>query len=219
MPAVIPDVRYETVLEDLGATAALAHRLAVWLRPGDVLAIEGDMGSGKTTLTRALAGARGLDQSAVSSPTFVIAADHGGLVHVDAYRVGDEDELDAIGWDRLTEPGRVVVIEWPSKIPAAIDRLGDRVIRAEMWQEGPASRGLRLVAPGERFSARGPIDGAPASDRTDTVCPVTGAFVPAGAPTWPFVDERARMADLYRWFSGSYTISRDATQADLEQGE
>jgi endogenous inhibitor of DNA gyrase (YacG/DUF329 family) len=43
--------------------------------------------------------------------------------------------------------------------------------------------------------------------------------VPPDSPTYPFASERARLADLYRWFSGSYTVSRDATEADLDEGE
>ena len=55
--------------------------------------------------------------------------------------------------------------------------------------------------------------------REATRCPVTGSTVPGDSPTWPFADERARMADLYRWMHESYTITREMKDADLEQGE
>jgi endogenous inhibitor of DNA gyrase (YacG/DUF329 family) len=56
-------------------------------------------------------------------------------------------------------------------------------------------------------------------DRAATTCPVTGQRVAPDCPTWPFANERARMADLHKWFSGQHVISRPLEQADLEQGE
>ncbi|MEO1718149.1 MAG: tRNA (adenosine(37)-N6)-threonylcarbamoyltransferase complex ATPase subunit type 1 TsaE, partial [Planctomycetota bacterium] len=103
--------------DSIDATAALGAQLAGLLRPSDVIALEGELGSGKTTLVRSVVAGLGLDASVVSSPTFVIANDYSGsaeappVVHVDAYRLGGADELDTIGWDRVLDGSAIVFVE------------------------------------------------------------------------------------------------------------
>ncbi|GAA3732697.1 tRNA (adenosine(37)-N6)-threonylcarbamoyltransferase complex ATPase subunit type 1 TsaE [Leifsonia bigeumensis] len=94
-------------MESLGA------RLAGRLRAGDLVALNGELGAGKTTLTRGLGAALGV-RGAVTSPTFVLARTHpreGGapLVHVDAYRLSHAAELDDLDIDF---EGSIVVVEW-----------------------------------------------------------------------------------------------------------
>ena len=55
--------------------------------------------------------------------------------------------------------------------------------------------------------------------REATTCPTTGRPVPADSPTWPFATEQARMADLYKWFTGQHAISRSVEESDLEETE
>ncbi|MER7990462.1 tRNA (adenosine(37)-N6)-threonylcarbamoyltransferase complex ATPase subunit type 1 TsaE [Streptomyces noursei] len=95
----------------------LGRRLAPLLRPGDLVLLTGELGAGKTTLTRGLGEALGV-RGAVTSPTFVIARVHpsltGGpaLVHVDAYRLdGGLDEMEDLDLD-VSLPESVVVVEW-----------------------------------------------------------------------------------------------------------
>ncbi|GGO83570.1 tRNA (adenosine(37)-N6)-threonylcarbamoyltransferase complex ATPase subunit type 1 TsaE [Wenjunlia tyrosinilytica] len=106
------------------ATVATAERmrelgrgLAALLRPGDLVLLSGELGAGKTTLTRGLGEGLGV-RGAVTSPTFVIARVHpstvGGppLVHVDAYRLGGGlDEMEDLDLD-VSLPESVVVVEW-----------------------------------------------------------------------------------------------------------
>ncbi len=209
--------------DSLDATASLGAQLAGLLRPGDVLALEGELGSGKTTLVRAVVAGLGLDASMVSSPTFVIANDYPGsadsppVVHVDAYRLGGADELDTIGWDRVLDGSAIVFVEWPSRIGGA---LPEQHAQVRIAQLGPESRRFELEIPSGWLDRPGLLQLAKQPEsREATVCPVTGAPVPADSPTWPFADERARMADLYRWMHESYTITREIKDADLEQGE
>ncbi|MER5808969.1 tRNA (adenosine(37)-N6)-threonylcarbamoyltransferase complex ATPase subunit type 1 TsaE [Streptomyces sp. NPDC002033] len=95
----------------------LGRRIAGLLRPGDLVLLTGELGAGKTTLTRGLGEGLGV-RGAVTSPTFVIARVHpslsGGpaLVHVDAYRLGGGlDEMEDLDLD-VSLPESVVVVEW-----------------------------------------------------------------------------------------------------------
>ncbi|GAA4904755.1 tRNA (adenosine(37)-N6)-threonylcarbamoyltransferase complex ATPase subunit type 1 TsaE [Streptomyces coeruleoprunus] len=95
----------------------LGRALAGLLRPGDLVMLTGELGAGKTTLTRGLGEGLGV-RGAVTSPTFVIARVHpsltGGppLVHVDAYRLGGGlDEMEDLDLD-VSLPDSVVVVEW-----------------------------------------------------------------------------------------------------------
>jgi tRNA threonylcarbamoyladenosine biosynthesis protein TsaE len=96
-----------------------------------VLALQGDLGAGKTTLTKALAQQLGVAETVVS-PTFVIAKYYDTangdfdplfdtLVHMDAYRIESLDELGPLGWDALLQrPKTLVIVEWPEKINGAL---------------------------------------------------------------------------------------------------
>ena len=104
------------------------------LKPGDVLALQGDLGSGKTTFTKGLAKAVGVKKS-IQSPTFVLLRPYDTgkkiakekcikiLVHVDAYRIDDPGELLDIGLaEFIDDPGAIVVIEWADKIKKILPR-------------------------------------------------------------------------------------------------
>ena len=104
------------------ATRAVGRRLGAAARPGDVIALTGPLGAGKTELARGIA--RGLDvDEPVSSPTFVLVAEHAGrlpLFHVDCYRLaGAADALAAGILDDRAADG-VTVIEWAERIAAAL---------------------------------------------------------------------------------------------------
>ncbi|MGW5350598.1 tRNA (adenosine(37)-N6)-threonylcarbamoyltransferase complex ATPase subunit type 1 TsaE [Streptomyces sp. NPDC004031] len=110
-PAIRVTVRTPERMRDLG------RRLAALLGPGDLVLLNGELGAGKTTLTRGLGEGLGV-RGAVTSPTFVIARVHpsltGGpaLVHVDAYRLGGGlDEMEDLDLD-VSLPESVVVVEW-----------------------------------------------------------------------------------------------------------
>lgn len=104
-------------LPDLAAMAAYGARIAAALRPGDVVALEGGLGAGKTTLARAILAALG-HQGEVPSPTFTIIETYPApplrvaVVHADFYRLVDPSELAEIGLDDYRE-GAVLLAEWP----------------------------------------------------------------------------------------------------------
>ena len=143
-------------LEDAGATEALGAALADVLRPGDVIALSGNLGSGKTTLARGLL--RGLGHTGdVASPTFPIVVAYAPpdtripLWHVDLYRIEDPAELEEIGLDDALGDA-ALVIEWPERLPL----LWPHALILTLAAEG-SGRGLTAWVPaawGTRWSFR-----------------------------------------------------------------
>ncbi|MEU4177191.1 tRNA (adenosine(37)-N6)-threonylcarbamoyltransferase complex ATPase subunit type 1 TsaE [Streptomyces sp. NPDC026589] len=136
----------------------LGRRLARVLAPGDLVMLTGELGAGKTTLTRGLGEGLGV-RGAVTSPTFVIARVHpsltGGpaLVHVDAYRLGGGlDEMEDLDLD-VSLPESVVVVEWgDGKVEElADDRLRVLIDRAT-GDTGDERREVTLVGIGKRWA-------------------------------------------------------------------
>ena len=123
-------------LPDERATARLGEDLAMALRPGDVLALSGDLGAGKTTLARGLVRAMAQDERLdVPSPTFTLVQSYETRVplhHFDLYRLGSPDELDELGLDEMLAMG-VALIEWPER---AEGRLPEGAITVELTHDG-----------------------------------------------------------------------------------
>ena len=104
-------------LPDLLATEALAAIIAPHLRQGDVVALTGDLGVGKTAFARALLQAMGV-KGDVPSPTFTLVQTYEvkglSVAHFDLYRLKAADELDELGWDDALTDG-VTLVEWPER--------------------------------------------------------------------------------------------------------
>ncbi len=97
-----------------------ARKLATLLETPSCIALEGTLGAGKTQFTRFLALALGADSASISSPTFVLLqsyATNPPMVHVDAYRIADEDEFLEIGIEEYLDADCVTVIEWADRFP------------------------------------------------------------------------------------------------------
>jgi tRNA threonylcarbamoyladenosine biosynthesis protein TsaE len=136
-------LEFETASE--AATIALGQRIGSLLRAGDVILLEGDLGAGKTRFVRGLVRGMGHDERLVSSPTYVLAHEYAtnpaspALIHVDAYRVRSDDELDGLGLDRAFAGGAAIVVEWASRLGAA---LGDGTLNIEIEHLGGEQRSM-----------------------------------------------------------------------------
>jgi len=155
MPLTPNDPASATIdLPDEAATAALAHRLAPVLRAGDVIALRGDLGAGKTAFARALIRALTSPEEEVPSPTFTLVQSYdallGRIFHFDLYRVTSPDELTEIGWDEALADG-LVLVEWPERAGTLLP-----VARIDIELTFGASAGSRrasLCAPADRADA------------------------------------------------------------------
>jgi len=117
------------VLKDEAATLGLGARMAPWLSAGDVVALSGELGAGKTTLARGIIAERarlaGLSQEEVPSPTFSLVQTYEfsdlTLWHFDLYRLKSAGELAELGWDEALSTG-AAIIEWPERAGAMLPR-------------------------------------------------------------------------------------------------
>ncbi len=103
-------------------TLALGERLGKLLRPGDVVALYGELGAGKTVLTKGIARGLGVEGD-VHSPTFTLIHEHPGpirLYHVDLYRIEGDAEVESTGVQEYLEADGVTVIEWAGKMRAML---------------------------------------------------------------------------------------------------
>ena len=136
-------------------TQALGQRLAKRLLPGDVIAYFGDLGAGKTALTRGIAQGLGVTDL-VTSPTYTIVNEYLTgripLFHFDMYRLGSSDELFDIGWEDYLARGGVCAVEWSENVE---DALRDAIhITIEKDPLEPDIRRITIEG-GSRFEAAG----------------------------------------------------------------
>lgn len=146
----------ELTLGSLGETEALGARIATLLAPGDTIALEGDLGAGKTTLARAILTARGLRET-VPSPTFTLVQRYElpdfAVSHFDLYRIVREADVDELGLDEALFDG-AALIEWPEQ---AGSRLPDDALHVQLAIIEGARRRVRLKGPA-RWAKLGSVD-------------------------------------------------------------
>ena len=142
-------------LPDEAATAALAARIAALARPGDVIALKGELGAGKTSFARAFIHARG-GREAVPSPTFTLVQVYdladGPIWHIDGYRLRDPEEAWELDIEDAFRDG-VSLIEWPERLGPLIPAR-----RLEITlSAGPTPAARRAaIDPGGEWAARLP---------------------------------------------------------------
>src|SRR5690606_33257614 len=120
-------------------TMQIAHEFAKRVQRGDVVALYGDLGAGKTHFVKGFATYFGINEQSVSSPTYSLIQEYHGsgisIYHIDAYRLGSDNEAIAIGLDEILDGDGISIVEWPERIPGLlphqlwtirIDRLDDQ---------------------------------------------------------------------------------------------
>jgi tRNA threonylcarbamoyladenosine biosynthesis protein TsaE len=137
--------------EDERGTARLAERLADWAEPGAVIALDGDLGAGKTFFAQNFARALGV-REVVNSPTFTIIREYEDgrlpLYHMDVYRLS-QDEADELGLDEYFYGQGVVLVEWAKLIP---DLLPPARLMIEIGHAGGNARTIRLAGTGRPYA-------------------------------------------------------------------
>ena len=147
-----PDLSATTTSVD--DTRALGAALAALSRPGDIVLLSGDLGSGKTALTQGFAAGLGVTEQVVS-PTFTIARDYDGrlrLHHLDVYRLDHLQEAIDLGLAELTDDGGVTLIEWGEVV---IPTLPPDYLEVRMaYGDGDDDRVVQLTPVGVPWAAR-----------------------------------------------------------------
>jgi len=142
-------------LPDEAATGRLAARLAARARKGDVIALRGELGSGKTTFARAFIRARGLGGE-VPSPTFTLVEIYDGdppVWHFDLYRLERPEEIRELGLDEALGDG-IVLIEWPERLGAGLP-----AARLDLTLAAGAAPNARVATLGSTAAWRGRLAG------------------------------------------------------------
>lgn len=132
--------------QDIGA------KLAKLLKPGDVLALAGNLGSGKTVFVKGLASGMGCKEKEVLSPTFVLLRQYPGKVtinHFDLYRLKDICQLEQIGYEEYFYGPGVAVVEWADRVKEALPQEN---LRVEFKILGQERRLIQLIPKGRRYA-------------------------------------------------------------------
>ena len=138
--------------------AAWGERFGRVVRPPMLVAVSGDLGAGKTTLTRAICRGYGVTDD-VTSPTFALVHEYHALrspvFHLDLYRLERPDELTNIGWDDIVASGALVIVEWPehagtrmprNHVPIRLEHLPDDDDRRLLYAGGDVAFDSHLRA-------------------------------------------------------------------------
>lgn len=135
-------------------TESVGKAIGRVLREGDVLALVGDLGAGKTALVHGIVSGLGVPSNSVTSPTFMLMHQYEGrlpLIHMDLYRLGSSEEAEAIGLAEVFADDGVTAIEWADRFPSLLpsDRLEVRLSHrtfttrsAQFTAQGVRSRSL-----------------------------------------------------------------------------
>lgn len=127
-------------------TIMLGKRIGSMLRSGDVIAMQGTLAAGKTTITKGIASALDIKDT-VTSPTFCLVSEYEGkmpLYHIDAYRLNDAEDFINLGADEMIYGHGVTVIEWSEKVMSELPS-STIIIRIEPENSGNGSTGRKIT--------------------------------------------------------------------------
>ena len=133
-------------------TIELAQKLSKYLKPGDIVCLFGELGTGKTTFVKGLAKGLKVKPQKVHSPTFTLLNIYDGklpLYHFDLYRIEDIKELGAIGYEEFFYGEGVAVVEWAERLK---ELMPQEYFKVEIEHRQENERLIRLSACGEKYS-------------------------------------------------------------------
>ncbi|HHV39144.1 MAG TPA: tRNA (adenosine(37)-N6)-threonylcarbamoyltransferase complex ATPase subunit type 1 TsaE [Tepidimicrobium sp.] len=138
-------------LRGLNETDSFGQKLGRLLKPGDLISMTGDLGAGKTTLTKSIGIGLGVEDY-ITSPTFTLINEYKGrfwLYHFDVYRLEDEVDLLDLGYEEYFYSNGVTIVEWGDKIESILpkDRIDMRIERGSELDE----RVITLYGEGDRY--------------------------------------------------------------------
>lgn len=130
-------------------TVGLGKKIGAMLKKGDVIAMQGTLAAGKTTITKGIAEALGIKDN-ITSPTFCLISEYSGkmpIYHMDVYRLGGAEDFADLGTDDMIYGEGVCIIEWSEKIMSELPKKtiilkiepqndGSRIITIDNWQYG-----------------------------------------------------------------------------------
>jgi tRNA threonylcarbamoyladenosine biosynthesis protein TsaE len=133
-------------------TVRLGRRIGRLLHPGDIVALMGELGTGKTHLIKGLAAGAGIKESSyVSSPSFTFIHEYSGKVpfhHIDLYRLGAEKEAEDLGLEEVLESAGITAIEWADKIASL---LPEERLLIRLSYVGEHSRSIEVSGIGNHY--------------------------------------------------------------------
>jgi len=141
---------FEVVTKSVEETQQLGEQLGRLLRPGDVVGLCGELGSGKTTFIQGLAKGLGIDPGAVRSPTFILMREYPApvpLIHLDGYRLEGAPSAVWLDVEWVFDPKKVTVIEWADRIA---DSLPEAYLELRFSHKTTNQRGISVIAHGSR---------------------------------------------------------------------
>ena len=144
----------EIITESAQETIRLGKKLAAAMHGGQIVALIGNLGSGKTHLIKGIAqGLKAPDPTRVCSPTFVLINEYAArdgeltLYHIDAYRLNSVREFELLGFEDFCRPDAIVLIEWADKVMPALAGLD--MVQIELSHEGQDKRRIKIVNPSQ----------------------------------------------------------------------
>lgn len=141
---------FEVTSSSVEETQAFGEQVGQLLRPGDVVALSGELGSGKTTLIQGIARGLGYDPETIKSPTFVLMREHPGevpLVHIDGYRLEGAPAASWLDMELIFSPHKITLIEWAERFAQL---LPETPIEVRLSHVSTNRRRIALVASSER---------------------------------------------------------------------
>lgn len=141
-------------VKNIDETTQVGIQLGKLVKPGDIICLTGDLGTGKTHITKGIAQGLGIDEN-ITSPTFTIVNEYDSgrlkLNHFDVYRVSDPDEIYAIGFDDYIFSDAVSIIEWANYIEEILPKDFLHIYIEKDLTKGEDYRKITLTPYGERY--------------------------------------------------------------------